>query len=60
MIYLDAGTTYSKIISDEKLFEDEICEKDGKALFHTAFEYYKVQKPYSGTFLRTHGKRKRE
>ena len=30
MIYLDAGTTYSKIISDEKLFEDEIYEKDGK------------------------------
>lgn len=33
MIYLDAGTTYSKIISDEKLFEDEICEKDGKHYF---------------------------
>lgn len=33
MIYLDAGTTYSKIISDEKLFEDEIYEKDGKHYF---------------------------
>lgn len=33
MIYLDAGTTYSKIISDEKLSEDEIYEKDGKHYF---------------------------
>ena len=33
MIYLDAGTTYSKIISDEKLFDEEVFSKDGKHYF---------------------------
>ena len=32
MLYLDAGTTYSKIITDKNCFEEQflVCEKDGK------------------------------
>lgn len=35
MIYLDAGTTYSKIITDEKQFDDEFfIKQDGNAAYY--------------------------
>ena len=32
MLYLDAGTTYSKIITDRNCFEEQflVCEKNGQ------------------------------
>ena len=35
MIYLDAGTTYSKIITDEKQFDDEFfIKQDGNSAYY--------------------------
>lgn len=45
-IYIDAGTTYSKIISEEKLFDDEDCLKsyDGKNYYIIPSKKIKEQK----------------
>jgi activator of 2-hydroxyglutaryl-CoA dehydratase len=45
-IYLDAGTTYSKIISQEKIFDDEFCLKnsDGKNYYILPSKIIKEQK----------------
>ena len=35
MIYLDAGTTYSKIITDEKQFDDEFfIKQEGNSAYY--------------------------
>ena len=45
MIYLDAGTTYSKIITDEKLFPAEflVCEKSGRNYYIISSNIIKSQ-----------------
>ena len=45
-IYIDAGTTYSKIISNEKIFDNNLCLKnfDGKNYYILPSKFIKEQK----------------